>query len=73
MIVNSNRDPVAAAAITPLATRASVRQLRAQAACALYVEHSRDSLCKARIHALRSYIHGLSESMLCAQHIHYII
>ena len=29
-------------------------------------------LHKAWIHALRSYIHELSESMLCAQHIHYI-
>ena len=35
MTANSNRDPVAAAAKTPLATPASARQLRVQAACAV--------------------------------------
>ena len=37
---------------------------------ALLVEQSMDCPREAWIHALRSSIHGLSESMLCAQHIH---
>ena len=34
------------------------------------VEQCMDCPCEAWIHALSSSIHGLSESMLCAQHIH---
>ena len=37
-------------------------------AWALFVEQSMDCPREAWIHALRSSIHGLSESMLCAQH-----
>ena len=40
---------------------------------ALLVEQSMECPREAWIHALRSSIHGLSESMLCAQHIYMFV